>query len=215
MRKIRKQVACFEVKDLCSHGNAYSQVRPIVSRSIRTLPVQTAISNMSRVIPKVQQRIQRGFSHDEYVAAPATIATRGAALRHKLFTSEGSYPVTSIAPFNMNLCPINKHQKSKTTPRRARLCAGSGVVHFPSEFLGSRLLRWIDANKFSASAFVLKLHDAIDEREQRIVLTSADVVTWFPPSPTLARNDVATQDAFASKLLESQTLRMRIAAISG
>jgi hypothetical protein len=71
--------------------------------------METATGNVSRVITKVQKRIQRTVSYNKYVATSAAIATRRAASRNKLFTSKGSHSVTAISPLNVNLCPIDKH----------------------------------------------------------------------------------------------------------
>jgi hypothetical protein len=71
--------------------------------------MQTAPGNVSRVITKMQKRIQRTVRYNEYVATSAAIATRRPASRNKLFTSKGGHSVTTISPLNVNLCPINKH----------------------------------------------------------------------------------------------------------
>ena len=57
------------------------------------------------------------------------------------------------------------------------------------EFLGSSLLHWIDANEFARSTFVLKLHDAVDQSEERIVFPTADVVAGFPTSTALTGDE--------------------------
>src|SRR5688500_19358670 len=81
-------------------------------------------------------------------------------------------------------------------------------------FLSSSLLQWINADELTGTAFVFKLHNAINQSEKRVVFTAADVVAGFPLRTALAGNDVSAQHSFAAKFLQSQTLRIRVATIA-
>ena len=68
------------------------------------------------------------------------------------------------------------------------------------------MLRWINADELAGSALVLKLHDAVDQREQRVVFATADVVAGFPTRATLPRDDVAAEHLLAAEFLQTESL---------
>jgi len=90
----------------------------------------------------------------------------------------------------------------------ARSIAAQASRTFSETFLSSSLLQWINADELSGPAFVLKLDDAINQCEQRIILAAADVVAGFPLCATLTRYDVAAENSLAAKLLETEPLRL-------
>lgn len=63
-----------------------------------------------------------------------------------------------------------------------------------------RLLQRIDADKFSRTAFVFKLHYAVEQGEESIVFTSANILPGFPFRSPLPRDDIAATDVFPAKL---------------
>src|SRR4051812_25283875 len=67
-------------------------------------------------------------------------------------------------------------------------------------------LRRVDAYELAVTPLVLELHDAVDEREQGVVLAAPDVLARLPLRPALAREDVAAEYALAAELLQSQPL---------
>jgi hypothetical protein len=73
--------------------------------------VQTPVSNVTRVIAKVQERVQRRIGNDVDIAATTTIATRWTTTGPKLLTPESSNSVTSVTPLDVNLGAINKHER--------------------------------------------------------------------------------------------------------
>src|ERR1051325_8464223 len=79
---------------------------------------------------------------------------------------------------------------------------------------GGRGLRRVDAYELAVTPLVLELHDAVDEREQRVVLAAADVLARLPLRPALPREDVAAQHALAAELLQAEPLRFRVAPVS-
>ena len=97
---------------------------------------------------------------------------------------------------------------------QARSVAAQASQTFTETFLSSTLLQWINADELAGAAFVLKLDDAIDQCEQRIILAPADVVAGFPPDAALASDDVAAENSLTAKLLETESLRLRVATVT-
>src|SRR5438132_6340715 len=73
----------------------------------------------------------------------------------------------------------------------------------------------IHAYEFPRATFVFEFHEAVDQREQRIVLTATDVLAGLPFRAALPRENVPAQHALAAKLLKSQPLRVRVATVTG
>ena len=59
----------------------------------------------------------------------------------------------------------------------------------------------VDADELAFAAFVFELDKALDQREQRVVLTAADVVAGLPFGAALTCNDVAAENVLAAKFL--------------
>jgi len=81
--------------------------------------MQSTPGNVPRVIPQMQERVERGVGNQDYVAATATVAAGWTTTRDKLLAPESRNTVTSVTPLNVNLGPIYKHPKLKATPGRA------------------------------------------------------------------------------------------------
>ena len=62
-------------------------------------------------------------------------------------------------------------------------------------------------------ALVLKQHDAIDEREQRVVLTAAYIYAGLVARASLANQDRTRVDHLAAESLHAEPLSLRVAAI--
>src|SRR5205085_9881127 len=71
----------------------------------------------------------------------------------------------------------------------------------------------IDADELAVPSLVLELYDAVNEREQRVVLAAPDVLARLPFRAALPRENVPAQHTLAAKLLQAQTLRMRITPV--
>src|ERR1044072_8900167 len=97
---------------------------------------------------------------------------------------------------------------------RARSVAAQASQTFTETFLSSSLLQWIKAHELAGAALVLKLDDAINQCEQRIILAATDIVAGFPLGAALARDDVAAENSFTAKLLETEPLRLRVATVT-
>ena len=59
----------------------------------------------------------------------------------------------------------------------------------------------INADELALAALVFKLNESLDQSEERVVLTAADIIAGFPFSAALASKDVATEDVLAAELL--------------
>lgn len=77
------------------------------------------------------------------------------------------------------------------------------------------LLNSIDADLLAVSAHALKLNLAVDEREQRIVRTAADVVAGVDVRAALLDEDVARKNELAVRALRAEALGLGITAVAG
>src|SRR6185503_10906287 len=63
-------------------------------------------------------------------------------------------------------------------------------------------------------ALVLELHDAVDQRIDRVVRAESDVLTRVPLRAALPDDDVAGDDVLAAELLDPAILRVAVAAVA-
>src|ERR1044072_1889519 len=108
-------------------------------------------------------------------------------------------------------CRTRRGRRIRSNPAVVRTALGGGRRRL---LCGRGRLRRVDADELALPALVLKLDHAVDEREQRIVLAAADVLARLPLRPALPREDVAAQNDFAAKLLQAESLRVRVAAVT-
>src|SRR4029079_2307073 len=66
----------------------------------------------------------------------------------------------------------------------------------------------------AAFGFGTKLNASIRKREQRVVLTHADIGAGVPLGATLARDDAAGDDDLAAELFQSEAPARRVAAVT-
>jgi hypothetical protein len=71
-----------------------------------------------------------------------------------------------------------------------------------------------DADEASLSALVLEEHNAVDQREQRIVLGATDVPAGLVVRAALPDQDAAAGDGLPAKSLDSEPLALRVASVS-
>src|SRR5882724_7651253 len=64
-------------------------------------------------------------------------------------------------------------------------------------------------------ALLAEIDLAVDQREQRVVGTHADVFAGVILRSTLTNDDVACNDGFTAEFFQAQTFRLRIAAVLG
>src|SRR5262245_50966691 len=63
--------------------------------------------------------------------------------------------------------------------------------------------------------FLIEPHDAIDQREERIIRTHANVAAGTELRAALADNNVPCNDPLAAEPLHAAPLRVRVATIAG
>src|SRR5262245_9342093 len=73
------------------------------------------------------------------------------------------------------------------------------------------VFRWDDVH---AAAFAVKLHFAIDEREQRVVAALPDALAGVELRPQLADDDVPGDDLLAAVTLHAAALAVRITTVA-
>src|SRR5207244_9529589 len=91
-------------------------------------------------------------------------------------------------------------------------------IEFQKQFFSLRYRSccvWVHANKLSETAFVFKVHYAVNQSKQGVILTATHVAARFPFGPALARENVTAKHALAAELLESQSLGIRVTSVSG
>src|SRR5215475_16020420 len=77
-----------------------------------------------------------------------------------------------------------------------------------------RRRRGIDADLVARAAVVLELHDAVDERVDRVVRAEADVPARVPFGAALADDDVPGHDLLAAVLLDAAVFRVGVASVA-
>src|SRR3954470_16706320 len=75
-------------------------------------------------------------------------------------------------------------------------------------------LRRIDADLEARLAGVFELHDAIDQRVDRVVRAHADVSAGVPLGAALPDDDVAGDDALATEFLDAAVFRIAVAPVA-
>src|SRR5262245_35233516 len=66
-----------------------------------------------------------------------------------------------------------------------------------------------------ATAFLVEVNRAFDQREDRVVASQADVPAGTPLRAALPDDDISGDDVLAAVLLDSQTLCARITTVAG
>ena len=64
----------------------------------------------------------------------------------------------------------------------------------------------VDADELAFAAFVFELDKALDQREQCVVFTTADIVAGLPFGAALACDNVAAENVLAAEFLETEPL---------
>src|SRR5687768_8618598 len=72
----------------------------------------------------------------------------------------------------------------------------------------------IDADLEAKLVLVLELHDAIDQRIDRVVRSEPDVPARVPLRAALPHDDVAGRHTLAAELLDPAELRVAVAAVA-
>src|SRR5579864_8615212 len=102
----------------------------------------------------------------------------------------------------------------RTCPARNEKAAGS--VQPPAACENCEgWLRLAHADELAHPTAVVKLDNACDLGEQRIVLAPAHVVTGLEPRSALPHNDGAARNQLSAEHLDAEALRIRIAPVLG
>jgi hypothetical protein len=86
--------------------------------------VAAAIGFEFAIVTVAKQRVVVGVRFEINAPAVATVASRGAAARHELFTAERDAAVAAAASPHQDFCFVNKHENhapEKATARRLPL----------------------------------------------------------------------------------------------
>jgi hypothetical protein len=78
-----------------------------------------------------------------------------------------------------------------------------------------RLYRRIDADFVSSFTLVLELHDAVYQGVYRVIGSEANIAARMPFGATLAYDDIASDDAFTTVLLDTAVLWVAVATVAG
>lgn len=73
----------------------------------------------------------------------------------------------------------------------------------------------IDADLFAVAAHALEFNLAVDQGEQRIIRSTADIIAGMDVRTTLLDEDVARKDELPVRALDAETLGLGIAAVTG
>jgi hypothetical protein len=124
------------------------------------------------------------------VAAAPTVAAARTAARNELLSPECQTAVAAVAGLDGNYDFIN--EKQERLVRRGE-----------------------DVDELAHAPTIAELDDAGDRRKQRIVLAKSHVLARFVARTTLANDDGASGHNLTREYLDSQPLRIRVAAVFG
>jgi hypothetical protein len=71
------------------------------------------------------------------------------------------------------------------------------------------------SNMHTLTEPLLKLNNSINEREQRIVAPSANIISSVIRAATLTNQDVSSANNLTTKLLNSETLTLAVSTVPG
>jgi hypothetical protein len=120
------------------------------------------------------------------IAAITAVAAARATSRYKLLATKGDAAMSAIARFDCDFCFVDE------------------------QLLFDRL----DRDEPSGCAFVLKLHNARNLSEQRIVFADTDIQAGLELSAALPDQDGSARHEFPGKPLHTEPLRVAVAAVT-
>src|SRR5579875_272705 len=169
--------------------NRHVQVRAGASGFIGAAARAARFGGKLLLIAEVDQGGDAGIGFKDDIATFAAVAPGRPALGHVLFPPP----------------------RDKTV---AALTGGHGYRGLINE-LRVALERQSDDVDVRSVAGVRELDPALDQREERVVLSDADAAPRMKLRPALPHDDVAGDDELAPKPLHSQTLGIRVATVAG
>jgi hypothetical protein len=81
--------------------------------------------------------------------------------------------------------------------------------------LPSLTRRRLHSNKHASFRLVLEFYMALNQGKDGVIFAHADVSAWVPLGATLANDNVARDDFFATKFLDAKTAAGSIATVAG
>jgi hypothetical protein len=144
---------------------------------------------------KRDQRIDSGFGTDQNARTTATVAAARSPLRDVLFAAKGHATITAFARNDFDFDSIDKHSGCLQQVRREDALVRQRLDVDPT-------------------AFSIEVHIAIDQSEDGVIGSHANIAAWMPLSSALADQDVAWTYQFATEFLNSKTLCVRVASVA-
>jgi hypothetical protein len=152
------------------------------------------IGSPMALVSERDQGVDPGFSADNNASAVATVSAARSPERDVLFAAKGHAAITTFARNDFDFNTIDKH---------------SGCLQ---QVRGEDALvrQRLDVDP---TAFSIEVHVAIDQSEDGVIGSHANIAAWMPFGPALADQDVAWTYEFAAEFLNSKTLCVRVASV--
>jgi hypothetical protein len=184
--EIVEHLAAFVVVDNRSDWNFDFQILAVAAVTSAALTMPAAIGAKSVVVTKFQKGVFVAIGDQVNVAAVTAVAAARTTSRYKFLATKGDAAVSPIARFDCDFCFVDE------------------------QLLFDRL----DRDEPSGCALVLKLHNARNLCEQRVVFADTDVQAGLELGAALPDQDGSTCDEFPGKPLYTQPLRVAVAAVT-
>jgi hypothetical protein len=146
------------------------------------------------LVSERDQGVDPGFGADHHACAIATVAAAGSPERYVLFSAKGHAAITTFARNDFDFNTIDKH---------------SGCLQ---QVRGEDALvrQRLDVDP---TAFSIEVHVAIDQSEDGVIGSHADIAARMPLGSALADQDVAWTYKLTAEFLDSKTLCVRVASV--
>jgi hypothetical protein len=207
--QVAQQVVAIAIAHQRARRYLDDQVRTAPAEAVGSLTVLASLGLPMALMREVCEiRVAQGCTNDD-AAAVAAVAAVGPAPRRVLFAPKAEAAVPSGAPLHKDGHTIHKHGWRPVMEIKSRRATCLSSL---ARGLGHR--RRIDRNDVDPPAILVKDHLALDHGEDRPITAEANVLAWSPLGAVLAAKDAARLGHLAAKELDSQHLRIRIAAVA-
>jgi hypothetical protein len=170
--------------------------------TVHLLPgaIDTILCEQTRFVKHAQQTISMRRSTHNYVAATTTVTPVRAALWDMRFTTEATAAIATASCAHLGRCRIYK---------------GSGFHRFcPSTNSEKLLSHFGEGLHCHDLAVLLELNNAVNQRKEREIATAANICTRCKLRATLADDNRSGGDNLTGVTLDTETLRIAVAAIT-
>jgi hypothetical protein len=146
------------------------------------------------LVSKRDQGVDPGFGADHHACAVTSIAAARPPERDMLFAAKGHAAITTFARNDFDFNTIDKH---------------SGCLQ---QVRGEDALvrQRLDVD---STAFSIEVHVAIDQREDGVIGSHANIAARMPLGSALADQDIAWTYKLTAEFLDSKTLCVRVASV--